>query len=194
MTPDDDIIISQLKALYEEMDAVYRAAADQAGFSCHGCDGVRCCTVDVPIHTYAEMVYLIRGIDELSPSLQEEIGHRARRLVWAKDRAPQGVEYRNAVCAVNFEGQCALYEYRPMICRLAGIPYIAIRPDMTSVEGRGCERFENEFEPTHPDLVLDRSSFYIRMSQLELHAVKLRRRKTPVHTVGEIIYYGTQGL
>jgi len=187
-------LISPLIALYDEMDAAYRVAAGRGSFSCQGCDGIRCCTVDLRIYTCAEMVYLRRGFNELPVAIRDEMGERARQVVAAKDRAPMGSEYRNAVCPVNFEGRCALYQYRPMICRLAGIPYIVTRPDMATIQGTGCKRFQHEVAPVHSDLVLDRSSFYLRMSEIQMDAMKSLRRKTPVQTIAEIIHYGAYGL
>lgn len=186
MIQEDDLI-SQLIVLYSEMDSAYRDAASQGGFGCQGCDGASCCTVDLRIHTYTEMAYLIRGLDELPLGLAREVKERARQMVLAKARSHHDSEYRNAVCALNFKGLCTMYEHRPMICRLAGIPYIATRPDTTNIRGSGCRRFEEEVAPSNPDLVLDRSYFYKRMSEIELGVVKFRGCKTPVYTIAEII-------
>jgi Fe-S-cluster containining protein len=136
----EDDLINRLEILYQDMDAAYHAAAREGSFSCQGCDGAACCTVDLAIHTYAEMAYLRLGFHELPRAIKTEMGERARLTVLAKDCAPLGDEYRSAVCAANFEGQCVLYRHRPMICRLAGIPYTATRPGVISKEPSSNER------------------------------------------------------
>ncbi|MGC8908184.1 MAG: hypothetical protein ACP5M0_12185 [Desulfomonilaceae bacterium] len=176
------------------MDAAYHAAAREASFSCEGCDGARCCTVDLTIHTYAEMAYLRLGFHELPWAIKAEMGERARLTVLAKERAARGEAYRNAVCAANFNGQCVLYRCRPMICRLAGIPYTATRPDQSVITGPGCTRFEQEVAPAHAGLRLDRAGFYRRMSEIEVEVVASRGSRTPRRTISEIIYCAAQGM
>jgi len=190
----EDDLIYRLEILYQDMDAAYHAAAREGSFSCQGCDGAACCTVDLAIHTYAEMAYLRLGFHELPRAIKTEMGERARLTVLAKDCAPLGDEYRSAVCAANVEGQCVLYRHRPMICRLAGIPYTATRPDNTIIRGPGCKRFEQEVATTRPRLVLDRSPFYRRMSEIELDAASCRRCRTPRQTIAELIYRAAQGF
>jgi hypothetical protein len=63
-----DGLIPRLKELYHEMDRTYCAIANDVGFSCDACDGVKCCTVDVTLHTFVEMFYLRRGFNSLETS------------------------------------------------------------------------------------------------------------------------------
>jgi hypothetical protein len=97
-------------------------------------------------------------------------------------------DYRNAVCAANVEGNCMLYEYRPMICRLAGIPYQAVRPDGSVIRGSGCTRFQEAVQVAHPELMIDRSQFYSDMAEIEIDAVRARRAKTSARTMAELFH------
>jgi len=180
-------LIPRLRELYRLMDAAYTAVAEEVGFSCEGCDGVACCTVDVTLHTFAEMLYLRRGFNTLDMSRQLEVLGRARAIVKAKEDDPSGDFYRNAVCAVNFDGQCSLYEYRPMICRLAGIRHVFAKPDSSTVESVGCPRFETEIGPAHPDVILDRTGFYRKMAEIELAVVHILGKRTNPRTISEAL-------
>jgi hypothetical protein len=182
-----DELIPRLHELYRLIDAAYQEAADRVGFSCRGCDGVACCTVDLILHTYAEMFYLRRGFKTLDNARQQEILERARAMTRAKKEDPYGDSYRNAVCALNFDGMCGLYEFRPMICRLAGIPHAISRPDGTFVESGGCVRYEREIRPAFPRLSIDRTGFYRKMAAIEIDVVREFGCRTVARTVAETL-------
>jgi hypothetical protein len=170
------------------MDQTYTAAADAASLSCAGCNGAQCCTVDLVLHTFGEMALLQRGFLELPFDVRCEIKDRARRVVSYRDRFHASEEYRGAACVANFEGGCMLYEYRPMICRLAGIPYKAVRPDGSVIRGPGCTRFQETIQITHSELTIDRSHFYRDMAEIEIDAVRARRAKTAAQTMAELFH------
>lgn len=182
-----DELIPRLEELYRQMDDAYRMIAKEAGFSCNGCDGVKCCTVDVTLHTFAEMFYLRRGFNSLETSRQREILGRSGETVKAKDDDPFGRAYRSAVCSLNFEGMCSLYEHRPMICRLAGIPHAMTRPDGTSLKSGGCEAYTRDILPNHPALLFDRTEYYQRMARIEIEVVKALGKRTRSRTIAETI-------
>lgn len=180
-------LIPRLEALYDNIDECYRNTAQKVGFSCDGCDGVRCCTVDLILHTFVEKHYLRRGFNTLDMSLQLEILGRSRAVLKAKERDPHGDAYRNAVCVLNFDGRCVLYHYRPMICRLAGIRHLLLRPDGARKVGEGCRRFRAEIEPVHPDAQIDRTRFYREMAALEIEMVRTLGRRTVSRTLAETL-------
>lgn len=182
-----DDLIPRLHDLYRQMDDAYRKIAEEVGFSCDDCDGVKCCTVDVPLHTFVEMFYLRRGFNTLETSRQLEVLGRCREIIEAKEDNPQGETYKSAVCALNFDGRCGLYEYRPMICRLAGIPYSMSRPDGKSVDSRGCSKYMNEILARHPNLRLDRTDFYRDMARIEIEVVRALGRRTARRTIAETL-------
>jgi len=177
----------RLKELYEEIDAAYYRASFQAGFNCEGCDGTKCCTVDLIVHTFAEMLYMRRGLRALNETTKCRIKKRSRETVEFKRLNPVGPSYRNAICAASFNGRCLIYEYRPMICRLAGIPHFIDRPDHTRVFGTGCPRFETGSRATNPELQIDRTPFYRRMAELEIEIVQAHGKRTQSLTIAEIL-------
>ncbi len=178
---------SRLKELYEEMDAAYEAVSIQSNFNCIGCDGAKCCSVDLIIHTFVEMVYLKNGLLTLDENTSSRIQKRSTEIVTFKEIDPSGGDYRNSVCAANFDGKCAIYQYRPMICRLAGIPHFIHRPDLTKIYGPGCPRFENRFRSSNPLLQIDRTPFYRRMAELEMEIIKQQGKRTQSLTISEIL-------
>jgi hypothetical protein len=180
-------MIIRLQDLYQRMDESYREAARQTGFSCDNCDGEACCTVDLRIYTFAEKLFLQHGLASLEAPLREEIRRRCREMLKAKEEDPLGAAYRNSVCALNFRGRCVLYQYRPMICRLAGIPHFITRPDGKTLERGGCIRYEKEFQPSNPDVRVNRSDLYRDMAILELDVVRARHERTPPETIAELL-------
>lgn len=182
-----DALIPRLRELYEQMGAAYSLIADGVGFSCDDCDGVTCCTVDVTLHTFVEMFYLRRGFNTLETSRQLEILGRCREMLKAKEDDPVGDVYRNSVCVLNFDGRCSLYHHRPMICRLAGIPYFMSRPDGKIVDSKGCVGFIDDILPEHPDLRFERTDFYRQMARIEIEVVRALGKRTTSRTVAETL-------
>lgn len=177
----------RLKELYKEIDATYNDVSFQVGFSCEGCDGTKCCTVDLIVHTFAEMLYMRRGLCALNQDIRSQIIERSQRIAELKRRDSIGDPYRNSVCSANFEGRCALYEYRPMICRLAGIPHFIDRPDDTRILGTGCTRYESRVLENNPNVKIDRTSFYRQMAEIEIEMIKTMRKRTPSLSIAEIL-------
>ncbi len=55
-------LIPRLSKLYQAIDTSYSKVIEENGFSCIGCDGVKCCTVDLNLHTYMERFLSEAGI------------------------------------------------------------------------------------------------------------------------------------
>jgi hypothetical protein len=180
-------VIRRIEELYRKIDSAYAAAAEKIGLTCEGCNGVICCSVDLTLHAFIEISYLRLGFKMLQPSLQSEVLTKSRWMVDAKREAPHGDPYRAAVCALNFAGACILYEHRPMICRLAGIPYVFTRPDGSEARSGGCKRFEETFRGQNPEAKIDRSPFYREMASMELEAIRVQGRRTEKLTVSEAL-------
>lgn len=185
-----DELVHRLADLYALMDRAYTAAADKVGFACQGCDGAACCTVDVPVYTFTEMHYLRRGFSSLDEGRRRIVLDRCRIMLEAKSTNPTGDAYRGAVCALSFDGLCGLYAYRPMICRLAGIPHFFVRPDGSTRESGGCHRYEREILPFHPATRIDRTQFYRVMGEIEIDAVKALGARTAPRTIAEVLAAG----
>jgi hypothetical protein len=180
-------LIPLVRELYRKIDSAYSAVANEIGLTCEDCNGIVCCTVDLTLHTFSEISYLRHGFKMLEPSLQSEILTKSRWIVDAKSEAPYGDRYRSAVCALNFAGACALYEFRPMICRLAGVPHMFMRPDGSQAQSGGCRKFEETIRGQHPEAKIDRSEFYREMAAMEIEAVRARGRRTEKLTVSEAL-------
>ncbi|MEI6134915.1 MAG: hypothetical protein WCP72_08060 [Desulfomonile sp.] len=179
-------ISARLKELYEQIDYIYRKAAVQSAFSCYGCDGAKCCTVDLIVHTFAEMLYMRRGLGALNRPTRLEIKKRSKQVVELKRLDSLG-EYRNAICAANFDGKCKIYDYRPMICRLAGIPHFIDKPNSTRVFGPGCDRFELNACDNISVEKIDRTPFYRKLAELEIETINTQGRRTQSLTIAEIL-------
>ncbi len=180
-------MIPQMKKLYERIDSAYTAAAEKTGLTCYGCNGTICCSVDLTIHTFMEISYLKEGFNTLGDSDQSEILRKSRFIVRAKQEAPYGSGYRNAVCALNSSGACMLYEYRPMICRLAGIPHFFTKPNGSKLESGGCKKFTQSHSGKVTGAILDRTEFYREMAAMEVEAVIARGERTKKLTIAEIL-------
>ena len=69
-------------------------------------------------------------------------------------------------CPLNDDGLCTLYHFRPMICRLHGIPHELQKPGQSPVYGPGCETFDRRCG--HKGyLKFDRTPFYRQVAMLE---------------------------
>jgi hypothetical protein len=180
-------LIPRITVLYQKIDSTYAAVAEKIDLTCKGCDGVMCCTVDLTLHTFIEMFYLRQGFHSLDPFMQSEILTKSRRMVSAKRQAPNGDDYRSAVCALNFAGACVLYEYRPMICRLAGIPHFFVRPDGSKLKSGGCKKFDETVPAKNTGPILDRTEFYREMAAMEIEAVRARGERTKKLTIAETL-------
>lgn len=180
-------LLARLEELFQRIDSAYATRAADAGFSCEGCDGEACCTVDLILHTYVEKAYLRRAFELLDESEREDILDRCSTVLASKRRDPDGDEYRSTICVLNLDGGCRLYPYRPMICRLAGIPHHIRRPDGRVIESGGCRRFETDIRPTRPDVRIDRTDFYQEMARIEIEAVRALGGRCVSQTVAETL-------
>jgi hypothetical protein len=91
------------------------------------------------------------------------------------------------MCPLNDSGRCELYEYRPMICRLHGIPHVLRRPDGSKTAGPGCDTFERECG-SRSDAVLERTPHYRALAALEQEFRRVMGVvKGPKLTVAEMI-------
>lgn len=176
-----------LEELYRRIDSSYSQAAGQVGFSCQECDGEKCCTVDLTLHTFVETAYLRHGIEKLDLQRRSDVTQRSAVVLAAKVYDPAGPAYRDAPCVLNLDGLCSVYDHRPMICRLAGIPHVFRRPDGSILEAGGCPRYEAEILPAYPHLRIDRTPFYRDMAEIEIKAVRSAGRRAPSRTIAEII-------
>ncbi len=173
MNPDLQIIqnydashlMKQLKSIFADMDREYSRAAEHYVFDCGGCTDI-CCQTRFYHHTYIEYLLIQKGFKTLNPETQTEIASRARMVVrQAAELEKQGKPVR-LMCPLNFEALCVLYPYRPMICRLHGIPHEFQNGAGQRVQGPGCETFDQRCSSIRY-LKFDRTPFYREMAALE---------------------------
>ena len=154
-----------LATLYDEMDRSYARVAAAYEFHCNGC-AENCCLTRFYHHTLLELLYLRKGLAGLSESARKNILIRASAANKAVDGAEKAGKIPRVMCPLNVNGRCVLYAFRPMICRMHGIPHEFQHPMRGSVRGSGCHEFESlcggqDYVP------FDRTPFYRQMAELE---------------------------
>ncbi len=161
-------LLDQLKAIFDGMDAAYTAVADSYGFQCSGCTE-NCCLTRFYHHTLVEFAYLIEGMATLAPASRQSIITEARSVNDQIDTADRRNAPIRIMCPLNQKGRCILYTFRPMICRLHGIPHELHRPDGQVVKNPGCDAFFDQCrQHGQSDYIrFDRTPFYRQMAMLE---------------------------
>ena len=147
------------------MDQKYREAADHYGFNCRGCED-NCCYTRFYHHTLLEYFYILKGFHTLDNEKQIEIKHKAQDVCRKTDQADEKGLSDRLMCPLNFDGLCLLYEYRPMICRLHGIPHELQIPKMGYTYKPGCGVFSEQCLQ-EDYFKFDRTPFYRDMAKLE---------------------------
>ncbi|MCG6909656.1 MAG: hypothetical protein LJE94_05965 [Deltaproteobacteria bacterium] len=157
--------LDRLFLVFKAMDAGYAEAAERCGFVCRGCEE-NCCRTRFHHHTFLEYLSIYRGVMELTAREKEVVKKKAgenRRKYAAADAAGSPV---TVWCPLNGDGRCVVYAYRPMICRLHGIPHELHHPGGKIVRGAGCASFEVQRQ-CGVEFSLDRTPFYKAMAHLE---------------------------
>lgn len=159
------LFLKKLAEIYAAMDQKYTDAAGHYGFSCTGCDD-NCCLTRFYHHTLLEYLYILKGFRRLESKKQAELKHRALDVCQKTDLADKkGLSVR-LMCPLNVDGLCLLYEHRPMICRMHGIPHELKSPDGRRAHGPGCDAFSRQcMEKNY--FKFDRTPFYLEMASLE---------------------------
>ncbi len=153
--------IERMRLLYSEMDGAYDALAGKYGFSCDGCED-NCCTQRFYHHAVAEYFYLLEGIKKADPELREQIFRKSMVVTESYWHEVQAGEVFKLMCPANFDGLCSVYEWRPMICRLHGLPHHFTMPDGTVRKSGGCPRTNDDSNG-----LLDRTPFYKELAEIE---------------------------
>lgn len=175
--------VLKIKNLFSSMDAAYAKAAESYGFRCSGCSE-SCCEERFYHYTLAEHLYLIEGMSSLDRETAGEVLVRAEDAVGLYRLHDLQGRPERVPCPLNFNGLCRLYDYRPMICRLHGIPHRIRKPGGSEQTGPGCSRFDEEITPAGlSEPVFDRTEYYSGMAALEIELRRLvnfsgRCRKT----------------
>lgn len=152
------------------MDRSYKNTADRYGFACSGCKD-NCCLTLFHHHTHIEIFYLSKGFRSLERPRQEAIAEKAEAVCRAARAAAKNGTPVRQMCPLNFDNRCCLYAFRPMICRLHGIPSELLRPDGQTRRAPGCAAFMERCGKL-AYLLFDRTPFYRDLVGLE-QALKL---------------------
>jgi len=147
------------------MDKKYQQAADYYNFHCTGCDD-SCCFTHFYHHTILEYFYIMEGYHTLDNEQKVQVMHRALEVCRKTREADEKKAPVRLMCPLNGNNLCLIYIYRPMICRLHGIPHILQRPGHGVLYSEGCEVFSEQCQGKER-LEFDRTPFYIKMAKLE---------------------------
>lgn len=161
----------------------------------------RCCIGPFPI-TLLDIEELRRGLSTLRPVKRQAIEDRARRQVrlaetayprlmhnpfldeWTDAELDQLVtRFEDLPCpALQADGSCGLYEFRPLICRTMGIP----------TESRGTVEGACEIQTAVPIRRLPKSLRQEEDRLAEMEAVALAQRRAEQQAGGEelLLPYG----
>lgn len=151
-----------LRHLFTKMDREYSKAAKYYGFGCKGCPD-NCCQTRFYHHTYLEYFFIHEGFTQLSSEKKDQIQHRTQDVLRMIAEADKPVRL---MCPLNFDGLCGLYTYRPMICRLHGLPHELQKSGQNIIFGPGCGTFDKRcYDKLY--FKFDRTPFYIEMATLE---------------------------
>lgn len=155
-TSDCILLLERLSLIYAEMDQAYRQTAGLNGFECHGCDD-NCCRSLFYHYTLIECLYLVKGVLGLPFHRLQDVMRQAKIVV---DKDQRGM------CPLNADGKCLVYAFRPMICRLHGLPHEITLANRSSTQHPGCGEFDRLClsQPRH---LLDRTPHYLALAGLE---------------------------
>lgn len=170
-TMESEQLLQELTRLFSRMDQAYEQAAAAHGFVCEGCED-NCCKTRFYHHTLIEFLYLHQGLVLLPANQRERIIRRAGDAVQVMDASDGCGRPVSVMCPLNEAQRCRLYAYRPMICRLHGIPHQLRRPDGQRLAGPGCGEFDRRCGRSN-SIFLDRTPLYAALADLEK---RLRRQ------------------
>jgi len=171
-TMDIDDVLAQLASLYVRMDRAYAECADAIGLDCEGCPD-SCCQTHFHHRTIVERLYLWRGLDALPSEVRSTLFDRARRYRTDVGQGQAGEDVAPRDCPLLEAGRCLLYEFRPMICRLHGVPWVLRRGRLAGEVQPGCEQAGRLLRKGETPPVLDRTTLYHELALLEQTARRL---------------------
>ncbi len=157
--------LDELASIYKDIDRAYDEGAEHyEGFSCEGCMD-NCCKNVFYHYTLIENLYFIEGFLDLPDDISEQGIGKAKDYVKVLGKNPFKEIQLSMMCPMNFEEKCEIYEHRPLICRIHGLPAVLYSPKGTQ-KWEGCWRF-GEQHGDRIDFEIDRTAFYTRLASLE---------------------------
>jgi Fe-S-cluster containining protein len=156
---------NRLEAIFTDMDNAYQKASSHYNFHCNGCDD-NCCMTHFFHHTHLEYFYILNGIDQIEPTLKTLLLKKAQDANQRAIAATQRGDNLRLMCPLNVDEMCMIYKYRPMICRMHGIPHELRPPGRQASFGPGCDNFQAQCGKKQY-VQFDRTPFYVNMANLE---------------------------
>jgi Fe-S-cluster containining protein len=156
---------NRLRDIFAAMDQEYVRAATHYQFECDGCTD-SCCLTRFYHHTYLEYFYLRRSFDKLDPRKKDEIIVKAEEVCRETTKADENDMPVRLMCPLNTDSLCSLYPFRPMICRMHGIPHELQKPRQNVINGPGCLTFDKRCADKGY-YKFDRTPFYVALAKLE---------------------------
>lgn len=154
------VFLADIEAIFRDIDHGYQSVAESYAFHCRGCEDT-CCRTHFYHHTFLEYFLLRQGFRQFSEGRRCRIVENAQRVCRRLEAGATKV-----LCPLNTDGLCSLYRYRPMICRMHGIPHKLHHPVRGWILGPGCEQFPDP-QSGDDSVRLDRTPFYRRVARLE---------------------------
>ena len=159
------VFLDRLQDIFAAMDREYLRAAAQYQFHCDGCRD-NCCLTRFYHHTFLEYFLLLGNFEKMEPRQKNGIIARAEAVCRETALADiKGLPVR-LMCPLNADGLCCLYSFRPMICRMHGIPHELQKPGQKVIHGPGCHTFDARCGGRQY-VKFDRTPFYTALAGLE---------------------------
>jgi len=177
-------MLESLSNLYQLMDDAWSRIAALYQFQCNGCQD-NCCKSLFFHHTHIEKVYLRHGFDQLESDRKNDILNKAEDYCRKTFLADGEIKNLKIMCPLNEKSRCILYPYRPMICRLHGLPHELRKPGSNPVIETGCRagRFDSQSY-----FKFDRTLFYQKMAHLEIYYRQTSKKKGKINeTIAQML-------
>ncbi|AWB10512.1 MAG TPA: hypothetical protein ENO30_02265 [Thermodesulfobium narugense] len=157
-------IIDSLEKLYKEVENEFKRIGQYYDFSCFGCT-TNCCNTLFYHFTIVEELMLQYGLSKLDGNTRLMIVENSKRYLLSKENHNERGRFK-MMCPANKDGLCMVYQYRPMICRIHGVPSKLVFPNGRVDFYKGCEVIASKF--LEFPYVLDRTNFFKNLSKIEL--------------------------
>ncbi len=181
---------ARLGVIYENMDKAWNRAASAYGFECTGCME-NCCETEFYHYTYIEKDYFLWGMETLGHEAKKQVLERAEKVNTKRYFAEKTGRKIRIMCPVNENNLCMIYKFRPMICRLHGIPHELCkpwaRPEINSVIHPGCHAGAEIFN-AKGYIKFDRTLFYSEMAGIEMDYRKITGKSQKIkQTIAQML-------
>jgi len=157
--------LERLRDIFATMDLEYARVAAHYQFQCDGCTD-SCCLTRFYHHTYLEYFYFRRSFEKLDSRKKDQIIVKAEDVCRETAKADENGMPVRLMCPLNDDSLCTLYPFRPMICRMHGVPHELQKPGQNVIHGPGCSTFDGRCADKGY-FKFDRTPFYVALANLE---------------------------